>query len=346
MTGLLTAGGAPDHRGLMEAPRGRPGPTAAGPLGAPSPTGLADDPELPALRAMALEGADAVLRRVGLAPPFDSFEVLKVHAGRRCTFAFRAAGRLLVAKAFRRSVDTQIELFDALQRHGLATGDGPTAPRLVARDAGLRLLVLERLDGPSGAPLIARGERVGELAAGWLVRQWGAAVTVGRTYSAEEFLQRVARDARVVIDASAACGEATASLLERLALVLPGPSEPELVHGSFSVNHVLDLGTGAGVIDWDGFCQGPRELDAAAFLATLARVAGGDEAALASPSAESAAAFRAGLAGELDPAALAWFEAGSLIHNARHLCALRRPGWEARSEILIARARTLLPVER
>ena len=151
------------------------------------------------------------------------------------------------------------------------------------------------------------------------------------------------RDAGVVIGASSTCGAATATLVERLQLLLPGPSEPVLVHGSFSVNHVLDLGTGAGVIDWDGSCQGPRELDAAAFLATLARVAGGDEAALSAPAAESAAAFRHRLADELDPAALAWFEAGSLIHNARHLCALRRPGWEARSEALIARAGALLP---
>ena len=292
---------------------------------------------------MALEGVEPVLRRIGLTPPFDSFEVLRAHAGRRCTFALRAAGRPLVAKAFRRAVDPQIELFDALGRHGLTTGAGPTAPRLVAHDAELRLLVLERLDGPSGVPLIARGGRVGELAASWLVRQWGAGVTVGRDYGGAEFLERIERDARVVADASAACGEATARLLERLELRLPAPAEPVLVHGSFSVNHVLDLGTGAGVIDWDGFCRGPRELDAAAFLATLARVAGGDEAALSSPAAESAAAFRAGLAGQIDPDALAWFEAGSLIHNVRHLCARPRPGWESRSELLLDRAEALLP---
>lgn len=326
----------------MDVPSTRPSKTVEAAVEAPPHAGIPTDPRLPTLRAIALEGPEAVLRRLGLVPPFDGFEVLKAHPGHRCTFALRAAGRPLVAKAFHRAVGSQIELFEALQRHGLATGVGPTAPRLIAVDAELRLLVFERLDGPVGAPLVARGERVGELAAGWLLAQWGAGVTVGREYGASEFLQRVERDALVFADASAeACRDAAAAVLARLACLLPGPSEPVLVHGSFSVNHVLDLGTGAGVVDWDGFRQGPRELDVAAFLATLARVAG-KEASLAAPAARAAAAFRAQLEGKIDAAALAWFEAGSLIRNARHLCALRLPDWESRSSLLLARADGLL----
>ncbi len=321
-----------------DGPRVRPdelaAPAAAG--------GLPDDPALPALRAIARDGAEATLRRAGLAPPFDELAVLKAHAGRRCTFALRAAdGRRLVAKAYRRGVASQIELFAALERSGLATGDAPTAPRLIGHDAELRLLVFERLDGPCGRALIARGDRVGALAGAWLLRQWGAGVAVGRAYGAGHFLLRVEGDALAVTAASPELGEAAGAVLARMSRLLPQRLELALVHGSFSVNHVVDLGTGAGVVDWDGACQGPRELDAATFLATLAREAGAD-AALALPAAQAAETFAARLAGTLDPSALAWFGAGARIRNARHLCVLRLPGWAARSERLLASARALL----
>lgn len=299
------------------------------------------DAELPALQAMARDGADATLRRLGLSPPFDELAVLKSHTGSRCTFALRADGRRLVAKAYRRAVGPQFELFEALEQRGLATGRPPTAPRMVAHDEELRLLVFERLDGPIGRPLIARGSRVGELAAGWLGRQWAAGVAVGREYGAGHFLLRLEGDALAVSAASVALGEAAAAVLARMTALLPQPSEPVLVHGSFSVNHVIDLGAGAGILDWDGSCQGPRELDAATFLATLAREAGAG-AGLADPASQAADAFRANLAGDLDPPALAWFEAGARLRNARHLCVLGLPGWERRSEVLLASAQALL----
>src|SRR5207248_6109763 len=45
-----------------------------------------------------------------------------------------------------------------------------------------------------------------------------------------------------------------------------------LVHGSLYAHHVLDLGDGPGLIDWQKSGQGPAELDAGVFLATLWRL--------------------------------------------------------------------------
>jgi hypothetical protein len=104
------------------------------------------------------------------------------------------------------------------------------------------------------------------------------------------------------------------------------------------VNHVVDLGAGAGVLDWDGFGQGPPELAAGTFLATLARAAGAAPA-LRRPAAEAARAFRAAVACHLDPEALAWYEAGARVRNARHLCVRRPPGWAPRAARLLAGAR-------
>ena len=50
-------------------------------------------------------------------------------------------------------------------------------------------------------------------------------------------------------------------------------SPTRLVHGSFYARHILDTGDGPGVIDWQRFGQGPLEVDAGMFLATISRIA-------------------------------------------------------------------------
>lgn len=290
---------------------------------------LPADGALPALEAMERDGVAAVLRGVGLEPPFDGIRVLKHHSGRRCTFAVRAGGRELVAKAYRGGrVAAQVALAGALERAGLAGGGGPTAPRVVAFDLDLRILVLERLDGPSGPALIASGAHAGRLAADWLLRQWAAPITLGPSYGADDFLARVERDCAPILAASARLGATAMARLAALRTYPPPARDAVLVHGSFSVAHVIDVGRGAGVIDWDGFAQGPRELDAGAFLATLARTAA-HRPELTRAAADADAAFRAAIAP-------AFYEAGARMRCARHVCLRRPAGWQARAERLLA----------
>jgi hypothetical protein len=301
--------------------------------------GLPLDPALPAFDAIERDGVDATLRALGLPPPFEEIGVLKHHAGSRCTFALRAGGRRLVAKAFRGAdVSELVALLRALERHGLAGPLPPTAPRVIAFDPALRLVVIERLDGPSSTALIARGGHGGRLAADWLRRQWAAPIRLGRPYGPAEFLARVERNCAPIVAVSPRLGSAAKELLGALRDRPPPEGETVLVHGSFSVSHVLDLGAGAGVIDWDGFAQGPPELDAATFLASLART-GDHRPTLARAAARAAAAFRGGIALDVDPAALAWYEAGARIRSARHLCVHRPAGWTARAERLLPASR-------
>jgi hypothetical protein len=307
--------------------------------------GLPSDPALPVFAAIERDGIDATLAALGLPGPYTGVRVLKHHPGRRCTFALRAAGRPLVAKAYRRSVAEQVALFGALARHGLASETPSSAPALVASDLDLRIVVLARLDGAHGEVLLARGARVGVLAGDWLQRQWAAPIDLGLPYGPAPFLARVERDCAPIVAASPRLGAAAVALVAALAEHPPPARDPVLVHGSFSVNHVIDLGAGAGIIDWDGFVQGPRELDAATFLATLARVAG-ESPALAAAGALAAAAFRDAVMAGLDPDALAWYEAGARIRNARHLCVLRPADWEARAERLLAAAWTRPAADR
>jgi hypothetical protein len=297
---------------------------------------LPDDPALPALEAMRADGVDATLRALGLPPPFEGIAVLKRHAGSRCTFALRAAGRPLVAKAFRREdlVGEQVELGRALHECGLASGTPPTAPRVVAADTALRTFATEYLEGPTGTALLGRGAGAGLIAADWLKRQWAAPIRLGRPYGPEDFLARLERNCVPIASASPKLGATAAEIVATLAADPPAVTRRVLVHGSFSAAHVKDLGGGAGVIDWDGFAHGPRELDAAAFLATSARVATA-RPTLAGPVASATAAFRGAISADVDLAALAWYEMGARLRSARHLCVHRPADWEARAERLL-----------
>jgi Ser/Thr protein kinase RdoA (MazF antagonist) len=305
--------------------------------------GVPADAALPALGAMERDGVDATLRALGLPPPFGALAVLKHHPGSRCTFALQADGRPLVAKVFRRGkIAEQVELSRALERHGLATGAPPTAPRLVAADEDLRILVFEHLAGPRSTALLGRGGRAGRLAADWLRRQWAAPIGLGEPYGPEQFLARVERNTVPIAVASPELGERAAELVALLTADPPAAREPVLVHGSFSAAHVIDLGDGAGVIDWDGFAQGPRELDAAAFLATAARMAAGRRT-IAHEAAAAVAAFRGAIAADVDPRALTWYETGARIRNARHVCMHRPPDWAARAATLLTPAPAPVP---
>ena len=106
-------------------------------------------------------------------------------------------------------------------------------------------------------------------------------------------------------------------------------SPTRLVHGSFYARHILDTGDGAGVIDWQRFGQGPLEVDAGMFLATISRIALRHEDVTA--EAESAEkAFLALTRGLVDENALAWYRAAGLLRlsarrtKRRPLAELRR----------------------
>ena len=68
---------------------------------------------------------------------------------------------------------------------GLASGRGPTVPRLMGVDTDAALLVTEMYAAPTTTTLIERGEseRAGRLAAQWLRAAATPGVTLGDTYN-------------------------------------------------------------------------------------------------------------------------------------------------------------------
>lgn len=113
-------------------------------------------------------------------------------------------------------------------------------------------------------------------------------------------------------------------------------SPPRLVHGTLYARHLLDLGDGPGVIDWQRFGQGPAELDAGTFLATTWRIGLKDER-LAREAARAEEAFLAGTTGLLHPGGTAWYRAAVLLRLANKQ-ARRKAGWVAHGHALLAEA--------
>ena len=105
--------------------------------------------------------------------------------------------------------------------------------------------------------------------------------------------------------------EATKKLIRRQ----PAEKSRQLVHGTLYARHILDLGDGPGVIDWQQFGQGPVEVDAGMFLATISRLAFrhpdvADEAARAEET------FMARTRGLVDVRIVNWYRAAGLLHLA------------------------------
>src|SRR5438067_2880698 len=99
---------------------------------------------------------------------------------------------------------------------------------------------------------------------------------------------------------------------------------------------LLDLGDAPGVIDWQRFGQGPQELDAGTFLATIWRIGLKDER-LASEAKRAEETFLARTAGLLDKCAVAWYRAAVLLRLACK-CVRRHSDWLAHGHALLREA--------
>src|SRR5205814_6672218 len=128
------------------------------------------------------------------------------------------------------------------------------------------------------------------------------------------------------------------------ALALPEPRDDGavgLVHGTLYARHILDVGEGPGVIDWHRFGQGPAELDAGMFLATLSRLrllhpTHTDEALRAEH------AFVEGTRDLLDERALAWHRAAALLQLTERLPTAGRGDGRERAHAMLGEATRLV----
>jgi len=202
---------------------------------------------------------------------------------------------------------------------------GAPVPRLLAWELASRTLVLSWLDGPSAHVLVraGHGQRAGKLAASWLRGVAKLPVRLGPPFGTAHMLRRVQKWVAAMGAADPALGSLAAELAGELVRTQPPENGTRLVHGSFHDRNLLDLGDGPGVIDWQRFGQGPAEIEAGKFLASMSRDRT-DEAARA------IVAFRAGTAGLFNERALAWHWAAAVFSLADRPLTHRRDGWQER----------------
>lgn len=271
-------------------------------------------PGLGTLRAMGLAGA---IPQLGLAEGLVEFRLCNHVLGSRATFEARAGERRFAVKFYADDLAPEAKLYQKLARTGLARGFGARVPRLLAWEPELRMLVVEWLDGPTAHRLVKQGHgmRAGQLAAHWL---WDASrrrVRLGPPRGRHHMLYKagVSVGALSIVEPPlGAAAKAVAKLLVRRRL---REGAPNLVHGTFYARHVFDLGDGPGVIDWHQFGQGPIEIDAGMFLATLSRLALRHES-VAGEAARAREAFLERTRGLVDPRILEWYWAAGLLHLA------------------------------
>ena len=311
---------------------------------------LPDDAALPGIVAMRALGVTRALglARALFAPGLEdapvAMQLVGYSPGERATLEVRVGQRRLAVKAYAQDPTPEVVLYHALAAAGLAGDSGVRVPPLLAWDRDLRVLVIGWLEGATAHELVKqrRGQRAGELVARWLRCAASLPVPLGLPIDATGMLHGAREWVAQLREADSTLGDAAVRLATRLAQVQPQEDRPRLVHGTLYARHVLDLGDGPGVIDWERFGQGPLELDAGMFLATVWRL-GLDHEALAGEATRAVTALLEGTRGLLDERALAWHRAAALLRLASkvHVVKRRKIDWQARAHALLAEAARL-----
>lgn len=273
---------------------------------------LPDDAALPALAAIRASGLAEAMPMLGLDGRPIEITLRGYTAGRRATLEVRSTDRRIAVKAYAESPDSEARLYTTLD----GGCGGVRVPRLVGWDRDLRVIAIEWLEGPPLTNTIRDGEgrRAGELAATWLRRAVDLPVRFGPPVGADSLLEKALRWADDLGAAEAELGRIASAVARRLAATPPPERAPHLVHGSLYGRHILDMGDGPGLIDWDCFGQGAAELDAAVFLSATWRM--GLRPQRREACAQAIEAFLACARGLLDHSALAWYRAVTMLRLA------------------------------
>jgi len=303
---------------------------------------LPDDPRLPGLVAIRDRGLARAIPALGLERGGEAVELVLCgyHPGARATLDARVGQRRFAVKAFADDPAPEAALYQALGAAGLAGDSGARVPPLLAWDHELRVLAIGWLEGPTTHQLVKQGQgrRAGELAAQWVRRTASLPVKLGLPFGAAGMLHEMRGWIGTLGTADLSVGAAARALAELLARTEPrDDGAAGLVHGTLYARHILDVGDGPGVIDWHRFGQGPAELDAGMFLATLSRLRLLHESH-AAEALRAEQAFLEETRGLLDERALAWHRAAALLQLTERLLTAGRGDWPVRAHALLGEA--------
>lgn len=254
----------------------------------------------------------------------------------RCTFelSLRADDgcRALIGKVFQVDQPHAFTTMQAIRDAGFAGETGCAVPQPLAYLPSLRVLLEEKVDGPSVKHLLLTGEPDEQRSAAqrcgqWLARFHTTAPARGQVAEPVAELDRYRQWADSVAQFGEPLATASRRLYARLAEAAPRGVEPRAGHGSYIPEHVLLSGPRTVVIDLDESVMADPGQDIAWFTISVQRLALvhlGSLHALDGAAEEFLSAYVA----SGDPAAVRhvpYFRALECLHRARRDLVKRAP---------------------
>src|SRR5438105_451013 len=204
------------------------------------------DAALPALANAHYEALAAALARVGLQSA-RALSVLRYNPGKRCTLAVASDTDRCIVKLFAdaATVLAVSTVHNVLAGAGLASGRGPTVPRLIGLDTDAALIVTEMYAAAPATELVKRGDadRAGRLAAQWLRAAIKPGVALGDPYDPPHVLEDVQRYVRTIARAAGELGGRAGAVRDQLAANMPPPGCTDLRHMAEIEAAVSQVGT-------------------------------------------------------------------------------------------------------
>lgn len=208
--------------------------------------------------------------------------VLKHHVGERCTLeiGLRAgnARLFLIGKVYNNDQPEVFEAMKAIQTAGFGAQDEFSIPQPIAYLPSLRLLLLEKIEGPAAKEIFKSGdersrEAAAERCARWLARFQALAPRTGPVFDVQSWLSSLQKRSRQIAKLGERCAEKAARLMQRLedATSSLRPVEMRPGHGSYSPAQLILPDGRTVAIDWDGYDLADPARDVGRFLYALRR---------------------------------------------------------------------------
>ncbi len=210
--------------------------------------------------------------------------VLRQHARQRCTLEMglrtEKGWHFLIGKVYQIDCPDVFQAMEGIRQAGFGPQEEFSIPEPLAYLPPLRLLLQEKVEGPSAGDIFKTVDEQSRAAAAercalWLARFHAIAPKTGEVSYPHEHLQSksMQRCSRKMAKLGGPFADKAARLLQRLEDMVASLSPVELCagHGSYSAAHVI-LAPGRTVaIDWDFHDVADPARDVARFLAALRR---------------------------------------------------------------------------
>jgi hypothetical protein len=278
-------------------------------------------------------------------PPRElRLRTLRVHEHHRSTFelALRTddGWHALIGKVFATDQLHVFRAMDGIARAGFGGADEFSIPQALAYFPPLRVLLEEKVSGPSAKELLLTGGRDEQVAAmersgRWLARFHVAAPVVGTVYDTRPHLEHWVDQ---VTGREASLTGQCEALVRKLGAATPGPDATayRAGHGSYMPGHVLLGGSRTVAIDLDECDVADPGRDVGYFVVACQRVALKYVGALHAFDGPAECFLRAYAGAGDRPAGamehVAFYRALECLHRARHDLVKRippRPDWAA-----------------